>query len=230
MIDIRPVADGRELRQVFDVLGAQLPIPIDSGDRRFDQLRERFPADRPLMAVAIAERQLTGGALAFRNDDGWTTLRSLAVVDGFRSRGIGRRLVAGVEDEARRLGVRGVALGTGEEVAGFWFRLGYDPRLLLQWVYDADVHESETEAVLSGPLAGLPHWRSTFDAVPQLFVEILEPSLDLLDDVRHRVSGCHAGFMFQKTLVPGRHLLLTGLTSSARSRSPTRPHPPRSRG
>jgi hypothetical protein len=84
---------------------------------------------------------------------------------------------------------------------GFWFHLGYTAHLLLQWVYDTDRHEAESVAVLSGPLAGLRSWSSTFNDVPQLFVELDEPRLDLRHDVSQKLEGCHVGFMMCKQLL-----------------------------
>lgn len=51
-------------------------------------------------------------------------LRSVAVVESFRGRGFGRRLVREALDEARRQGVRQVALLTGD-AAPFFARLGF---------------------------------------------------------------------------------------------------------
>lgn len=200
MVEIRPVEGADELRQVFDLLGAELPEPIDRSDFRFRDLDSHYPADRPLMVVAKAEGRLVGGALAFRNDHNWVTLRTIAVVEAFRHRGIGGRLVERVESEARLLGVESIGLGTDEPEVGFYFHLGYTPNLLFQWVYYAELHERESEAVLGGPLAGMRHWRSSFNGVPQLFVELDEPRLDLRNTVRDMVSGGHVGFMMSKKL------------------------------
>lgn len=200
MVDIRPLQDRTELRRVFDLIGAELAEPIDSGDIRIRDLDCRFPGDRRLMVVAETEGRPVGGALAFRNDDGWVALRIMAVLEPFRHRGVGRRVVERVETEARALGAQGVALGTDESV-GFWFHLGYTPNLLFQWVHDAERSEQESESVLGGPLAGLPHWRSSYDGVPQLYVELDEPRLDLRNTVRQLVDGCHVGFMMHKALV-----------------------------
>src|SRR5690349_11825484 len=54
-IEVRSVRDLAQLRAVFDLAGAQLPEPIDSGDHRIHDLVERFEADRPVMVVASAE-------------------------------------------------------------------------------------------------------------------------------------------------------------------------------
>ena len=200
MVEIRPVEDRAELRQVFDLVGGQMAERIDTSDYRFGDLDSHFPADRPLMVVAVAEGRSVGGALAFRNDNGVVTLRVIAVVASFRHRGLGRRLVERVETEARLLGVETIGLGTDDAEVGFYFHLGYTPKLLFQWAYDADLYQQESEAVLAGPLAGLGHWRSSFNGIPQLFVELDEPRLDLRNAVREMVSGCHVGFMMSKNL------------------------------
>ena len=171
MMEIRPVENREELGKVFDLLGAQVTTHLDTSDFRFADLDARFPNDQPLMLTADTESQPVGGALGFRNDHGVVVLRILAVVEAFRHRGIGRRLVERVESEARILGAERIALGTDEAV-GFWFHLGYTPNLLFQWVYDQAVHDEESELLLAGPLTGLRHWRSSFNDVPQLYVEL----------------------------------------------------------
>jgi hypothetical protein len=52
-------------------------------------------------------------------------------------------------------------------------------------------------------LAGLQHWRSAFNDIPQLFVELDEPRLDLGNAVGEMVSGRHVDFvMFKKLGAP----------------------------
>jgi GNAT superfamily N-acetyltransferase len=83
------------------------------------------------------------------------------VIPAFRHRGIGRRLVERIEAEARRLGALSVALGTDEAV-GFWYHLGYTPNPLFQWVYDADLYETETDAMLTRPVSAASLASSAF--------------------------------------------------------------------
>lgn len=199
MIEIRPVRDRSELDSLFDLLGSEFPEPLGHGDARSGDLAAHLDDDRPLMVAAHVDGHVAGGALAFRGDNGSVTLRMIAVIEAFRQRGVGRRLVERVETEARRLGARTVALGTDAAV-GFWYHLGYTPHLLFQWVYDPELYQAESQAVLAGPLSGLHSWRSTFNDVPQLFVELDEPRLDLRHTVRDVVAGCHVGFMMSKTL------------------------------
>lgn len=203
MTEIRAIRNPRELANVFDLLGAQFPDPLDTSDRRFDDLAARFPADQRLMLVACADEDPVGGALAFRHGDGTVTLRIMGVVEAFRQRGMARRLVERVHAEARLLGAHSVGVGTGEEV-GFWYHLGYTPNLLFQWVYDPELYEPESEALLSGPLSGLRFRRSSFNDVAQLFVELEEPRLDLHQTARDAVAGCDVGFMMSKTLADER--------------------------
>lgn len=199
MVEIRPVADREEFGRVFDLLGAQGTARLDTSDFRFADLDAHFPDDQQLMLVASTEGQPVGGALGFRNDHGVVVLRIIAVVESFRHRGIGRRLVERVESEARILGVEKIGLGTDDAV-GFWFHLGYTCNLLFQWVYDPAAHDEESERLLAGPLSGLHRWRSSFNDVPQLYVELDEPRLDLLGTVSDLVTGYHVGFMMSKTL------------------------------
>ena len=199
-MDIRSLEDREELRQVFDLLGSEVSPSIDTSDFRFRDLDSRFPADRPLMVVAEADGRPVGGALAVRNDNGWVTLRIIGVVAAFRHRGIGRCLIERIETEARLLGCQAIGLGTHEREVGFYFHLGYTPNIVFQWAYEAELYEQEAETVLTGPLSGLRHWRSSFNDIPQLFVELDEPRLDLCNAVRHMVSGCHVGFMMSMKL------------------------------
>lgn len=200
MVEVRSVQDRAELGLVFDLLGAEVAQRIDASDFRFRDLDTHFPVDRSLMLVAVADGRRVGGALAFRNDDGWVTPRIIAVLEPFRHRGIGRRLLERLETEARALGVEAIALGTDGDAVGFYFHLGYTPNLIFQWVYDPDRYDEEVEAVVDGPLAGLRHWRSSFNDVPQLFAELDEPRLDLRNTVRDLASGAHVGFMMSKNL------------------------------
>lgn len=63
--------------------------------------------------------------------------------------------------------------------------------------------------MLNGPLAGLRYWRSSFKDIPQLFVELDGPRLDLRYLLREMVSGCHVGFMMSKNLEVNEQTLET---------------------
>ncbi len=94
-------------------------------------------------------------ARAFRDRPGRVTAYASEGESGWRHRGIGRRLVERVEAETRLPGGHSTVLGTDEAV-GCWYHHGSRliSGLLFQWVYDQQLYEPESEAVLSGPLAG----------------------------------------------------------------------------
>ena len=58
--------------------------------------------------------------------------------------------------------------------------------------------------MLTGPLAGLYFWRSSFNDIPQLFVELDEPRIDLRHQVREDGSGWHVGSMMSKRFTDRR--------------------------
>jgi GNAT superfamily N-acetyltransferase len=149
-IEVHAVRDLADLRAAFDLAGAQLPEPIDSGDHRIDDLVRRLPADQRLMVVATAEGNVVGGALALLNDNGTVTLRIIGVIPAFRHRGTGRRLV---ERSRRRLA--GSARAPSSSALTRRWGLGITSATrrtcCFQWVYDADLYETETDPMLAGP-------------------------------------------------------------------------------
>jgi hypothetical protein len=48
--------------------------------------------------------------------------------------------------------------------------------LFLQWAYDPGRYNAEVEALAAGPVKEMPLHRSSFGGVPQLFVDLDEPS------------------------------------------------------
>jgi hypothetical protein len=53
-------------------------------------------------------------------------------------------------------------------------------------------------------LAGPYYWRSSFNGIPQLFVELDEPRLDGRPQVREAVTACHVGFMMSNRFAERR--------------------------
>jgi hypothetical protein len=60
--------------------------------------------------------------------------------------------------------------------AGFYVRHGYRTMLLLQWAYDPGRFDAEVEALAAGPVKGMEWHRNSFGGVPQLLVDLDEPS------------------------------------------------------
>lgn len=82
------------------------------------------PADEPALYFALvgSDRPLAFGGVAGSGPD--RLLRSVVVPDASRGTGLGSRIVAGIEEEARRTGAERLWLLT-TDAAGFFERLGW---------------------------------------------------------------------------------------------------------
>lgn len=117
-----------ELAAACDVIGAQFSPPITAEDRRFTDLARRFNGDQPMMLV-VCTPIVEGGALAFRSDNGDTTLRIIGLAPHLRRRGLGRRLVERIVEEATGLGSPSITVGgVTPDVRGFYERVGFHGR------------------------------------------------------------------------------------------------------
>ncbi len=197
---IRPVDSTAELVTAFDVAGAQFEPGIDHADqRRFAELEAAYPGERELLLVAEDGGLVVGAAMGFLSEGSEVTLRILAVAAERRRRGIGRALLRAFEASALRLGATRISLGADAE-AGFYIRHGYQTMLLLQWVYDPGRFDAEVEALAAGPVREMTWHRDSFGGVPQLFVELDEPSPVVRAQVQDLVSGAHVGYCMTKAL------------------------------
>jgi protein phosphatase len=197
---IRPVDSAAELVTAFDAAGAQFDPAIDHTDRgRFADLEAAYPAGRELLLVAEESGSVAGAAMGFASCGAGVTLRILAVAPDRRRRGVGRALLRAFEASALRLGAARISLGADAE-AGFYIRHGYQTMLLLQWGYDPGRFDAEVEALIAGPLQAMTWHRESFGGVPQLFVDLDEPSPVVRAQVQDLVSGAHVGYCMTKAI------------------------------
>lgn len=196
---IRPVDSPAELAAAFDVAGAQFNPAIDHTDQRFARLEAAYPGDRQLLLVAEETGSVVGAAMGFASSGSEVTLRILAIAAGRRRRGIGRALLRAFEASALRLGATRISLGANAE-AGFYIRHGYQTMLLLQWAYDPSRFDAEVEALAAGPVKEMTWHRDSFGGVPQLFVDLDEPSPVVRAQVVDLVSGAHVGYCMTKAI------------------------------
>jgi DNA-binding transcriptional MerR regulator/GNAT superfamily N-acetyltransferase len=198
---IRPVDSAAELVTAFDAAGAQFDPAIDhTGQRRFADLERAYPADRELLLVAEEGGSVVGAAMGFVSSGSEVTLRILAVTAACRRRGIGRALLRTFEGSALRLGATRISLGADAE-AGFYVRHGYQTMLLLQWAHDPSRFDAEVEALTAGPVREMTWHRDSFGGVPQLFVDLDEPSPIVRDQVQDLVCGAHVGYCMTKAII-----------------------------
>jgi ribosomal protein S18 acetylase RimI-like enzyme len=197
---IRPVDSPAELVTAFDVAGAQFDPAIDHTDKqRFAELEAAYPGEGELLLVAEESGSVAGAAMGFVSSGSEVTLRILAVAAGRRRRGIGRALLRAFEASALRLDATRISLGADAE-AGFYIRHGYQTMLLVQWVYDPGRFDAEVEALAAGPVKEMTRRRSSFGGVPQLFVDLDEPSPVVRAQVQDVVSGAHVGYCMTKAI------------------------------
>ena len=197
---IRPVDSPAELVTAYDVAGAQFDPAIDHTDqRRFAELEAAYSGERELLLVAEESGSVAGAAMGFCPEGPEVTLRILAVAAERRRRGIGRALLRAFEASALRLGATRISLGADAE-AGFYIRHGYRTMLLLQWAYDPGRYDAEVAALTAGPIREMTWHRDSFGGVPQLFVELDEPSPAVRAQVQDQVAGAHVGYCMTKDL------------------------------
>jgi DNA-binding transcriptional MerR regulator/ribosomal protein S18 acetylase RimI-like enzyme len=197
---IRPVDSPAELVAAFDIAGACGPgRAIDHTDQRFADLEAAYPGERELLLVAEESGSVVGAAMGFVSAGSEVTLRILAVAADRRRRGIGRALLQAFEVSALHLGATRISLGADAD-AGFYIRHGYRTMLLLQWGYDPSLFDAEVQALAAGPVKEMNWRRSSFEGVPQLFVDLDEPSPVVRAQVQDLVSGAHVGYCMTKAI------------------------------
>jgi DNA-binding transcriptional MerR regulator len=197
---VRPVDSPAELVTAFDVAGAQFDPALDHTDRRrFAELEAAWPEQRELLLVAEECGSVVGAAMGFVAAGSDVTLRILAVAASRRRQGIGRALLRAFEASALRLGATRISLGADAE-AGFYIRHGYQTMLLLQWAYDPSRFDAEVRALAAGPVKDMTWRRSSFGGVPQLFVDLDEPSPVVRAQVQDLVCGAHVGYCMTKAI------------------------------
>ena len=117
---IRRVRSIEDLKETFNVLGAQFIPPLTDADRICADLLYYYPQDRPLMLVVENDGQVIGGVFGFGS-----TLRIIALEPAYRKKGLGQRLIQTFEVAAMRHGVRMISLGAVEQAKDFYVHMGY---------------------------------------------------------------------------------------------------------
>lgn len=91
--------------------------------------RERLAGERTMLVAELDGETLGSVSFDERAEfPGLLYLFALAIVESFQRQGIGSRLIAGVEEEARRRGLEGVCLAVAidnEDAIRLYERLGY---------------------------------------------------------------------------------------------------------
>ncbi|MBY5162961.1 GNAT family N-acetyltransferase [Salsipaludibacter albus] len=132
MVEVRRVA--ADDPAVVDLLAAHVAL-MDAGPEPAEAKHRLEPdalADPALTLLAAFDdgEVVAIGAYAARGDD-WGEVKSMHVAADHRGRGLGRTMLAALEDEARRHGATHVRLETGATMAAalaLYLGAGYTPR------------------------------------------------------------------------------------------------------
>ena len=191
---VRPVRDERELDDALTFIRAQFPEIMRNDWRGPRYFHERLSGYRDLMIVAHRGGDLVGVGLASAEPDGRGGLDHLAVRDDFRGRGLGRLIVAAVEDGARSVGVRQFGLGSLDGAVGFYEAVGFRGKLLVQFTGSA-ARVADVRALFAEFDVFETQWRD----IPQLWVQTTSVDMSLLDRVRG-LQGVHGQWIMEKEL------------------------------
>ncbi len=195
--EVRQVCSEPELREAYDLLQRELELG-ENHHRALDYYLERLDQSPELMIVALSEGRVIGALFGSTQGD-HVLIGEVAVASAWRGRGIGSRMLAELEANARRLGQHRLLLGSLEDATGFYLGRGFEPLLFL-FVAGED-HGRRLTRVLDLLLAGREVlWRQDGEADSRAIV-----SLDGLDEeLRVRVEAelgeGSAGYLFRKDI------------------------------
>ncbi len=101
-------------RRLVDALNAELTADYpDPTTRHFGLDEAQVSGDRGVFLVMYRDGEPVGCGAVRRIDEETAELKRMYVASGVRGEGLGRRLVAALEEHARALGVRRIVLETG---------------------------------------------------------------------------------------------------------------------
>jgi len=198
-VQVRPIRSLEELRTA--IAFAQHAFGLSDRHRGgfFDYYTSRFAQQSDLMVMAEAESEMLGIALGSIQGD-HILLGEVAVAAAYQRRGIGSRMLALVEQHARRLGYQRLLLGTAD-AQDFYLKNGYVPLL---WLHVEDSGVSQLEQALQAELRNYPLiwkpaiWRQGDRQGFQLALQTPVPDEALCRRIEQAVPTCQGEYLFAK--------------------------------
>jgi len=120
---LRECRDESDLEQLYLAIGRQFAGEWQATDRHLEEPRRRFDTDHELMLALVDSSGIRGGVIACGDDE--VTVRALGIDAELRGDGHGRRLLELIGARALVRGARRIILGSADEAAGFYEKMGY---------------------------------------------------------------------------------------------------------
>lgn len=185
-VEVRGAATTAEVQAGVQVLDAVL------GAGRGTRDLDLFRASPELLSVALHEGRIVGSV----GCDGVNGIGTVAVLDGYRDQGLGRRLLEHAEDVLRERGADTVGLGSLDSAVDFYLSCGYQAQLLVQFAPEVDHPELIITELITGVLAGRDVVQRDWQGHPQLWLQ--ERSVDW--DLKRRIEDVAPGVVAQYTM------------------------------
>ena len=198
-VQVRPIRSLEELRAA--IAFAQRAFGLSDHHRGgfFDYYASRFAQQSDLMVMAEAEGEMVGIVLSSIQGN-HILVGEVAVAAAYQRRGIGSRMLALVEQHARRLGYQRLLLGTAD-AQDFYLKNGY---VSLLWLHVEDSGVSQVEQALQTELRTYPLiwkpavWKQGGRQGLQLALQTSVPDEALRRRIEQAVPTCRGEYLFAK--------------------------------
>jgi len=202
-VQVHPIRSLEELRAAIAFAQRTFGLADRHRGGFFDYYASRFAQQSDLMVMAEAEGEMVGIALGSIQGD-HILLGEVAVAAAYQRQGIGSRMLALVEQQARRLGYQRLLLGTAD-AQDFYLKNGYAPLL---WLHVEDSGVSQLEQMLQTELRDYPLiwkpaiWKRGDQQGVQLALQTPTPDEALRRWIEQAVPTCQGECLFAKGYEP----------------------------
>ena len=198
-VQVRPIRSLEELRAAIAL--AQRAFGLSELHRGgfFDYYASRFAQQSDLMVIAEDEGEMVGIVLSSIQGN-HILVGEVAIAAAYQRQGIGSRMLALVEQHARRLGYQRFLLGTAD-AQDFYLKNGYAPLL---WLRVEDSGVSQLEQMLQTELHTYPLiwkpavWKQGDRQGLQLALQTPAPDEALRKRIEQAVPTCQGEYLFAK--------------------------------
>jgi GNAT superfamily N-acetyltransferase len=198
-VQVRPIRSLEELRAAIAFAQRAFGLPDRHRGGFFDYYASRSGQQSDLMVIAENRGEMVGIVLGSIQGN-HILVGEVAVAAAYQRRGIGSRLLALVEQQARQLGYQRLLLGTAD-AQDFYLKNGYVPLL---WLHVEDSGVSQLEQMLQTELRTYPLiwkpavWKQGDRRGIRLALQTPAPDEALRKRIEQAVPSCQGEYLFAK--------------------------------